>query len=136
MLMHYAPRYLFRQIPKALLQEYFTGRGLLSKFDWANHVEQDVEPLHDEWLKIDAKEKAVVEGELRRVVDLATPIGVHLNLEESRNRHHQVELKPELDALKSLYQKAFWTLVKHPKIFRVASLIQHAEQLNGRCWNR
>lgn len=136
MLMHYAPRYLFRQIPKALLQEYFTGRNLLSTFDWAAHEEQDVEPLHDEWLKIDAKERAVIEGQFRRVVDLATPAGVRVILEESGNRHHNVDLKPELDALNSLYQKAFWTMVKQPTIFHVASLIQHAEQLNGRCWNR
>ena len=136
MLMHYAPRYLFRQIPKALLQEYFAGRDLLAKFDWPNHAEQDVEPLHDEWLKIDAKERAVIEGQFRRVVDLATPAGVRAILEEGENRHHRLDLRAELDALKGLHQKAFWTMVKQPKIFHVASLIQHAEHLNGRCWNR
>jgi len=149
----YTPRIFFRQTPNALLDLYFQGRaaaagadwaalrsaapdpGLepwqtLAKIPWSSLAETDIESIHAAWQALPKAEREETESDFRAIYELATGDGVRVIIEEGQ--FHKKDLGPELDAIEGHCAKVMHTFLVHPRVFRVARQMDHADHMGGR----
>lgn len=129
----YNPRKFLLLVPTAQLQEYFDRLRVLSDLEWDAFKENDREAIYTAWQALPTKQKDAIGVDFQNVAALASRPGVQTIIEEGR--FHKVDLTAELSALASHTEKAFHTLLKHTRIFRVASQFNHADHLK-RYWHR
>ena len=136
----YSPKTFLRDVPKEMLKEYFAAkevpgdpptRGVLQDFDWDTIDGTSIDPLYDAWQDLDEATAASIESDFRAIHDLANENGIRVIIEEGHDRHHNVDLGPELDARDGLLHKATWVFVHYRNIFEIARIFFTADQFSG-----
>ncbi len=70
--MYYTPKVLLRQVPNALLWEYFIeNRKQLRDLPWGRLRETDVEPIHDALLALPEADRREIGGHFRAIAEMA-----------------------------------------------------------------
>jgi hypothetical protein len=149
----YTPKIFFRQTPNALLEAYFRRRAAaagvdwdalraaapdpslepwqsLAKIDWAALAETDIESVHAAWHGLTKSEREESESDFRVIYDMATGDGVRVIIEEGH--FHKKDLGPELDALEGYHSKVMHVFLNHPRVFKVARQMDHADHMGRR----
>jgi hypothetical protein len=149
----YTPRVFFRQTPNTLLEVYFRRRAAasgadwealraaapdpalgpwqaLAKVDWSTLAVKDVEPVHTAWQGLPKSEREESESDFRAIYDMADGDGVRVIIEEGH--FHKKDLGPELDAIEGHHAKVMHVFLNHPRIFRVARQMDHADHMDRR----
>jgi len=130
----YAPKHFLRQAQTALLQQYFSSQGLLSDIKWADTPAPDDETIFSAWHSLPEETKSKIERDFRDIYDLASAEGVRTVVEEGQ--YHKTNLTTELETCDGFLNKILHVFIKHPRIFEIACRFDHADSLNGRCWNK
>lgn len=133
MRIEYNPRKFLLLIPMAMLRQYFDGRGVLGEVAWDALKEEDYEIVYAAWQALSARAREAIGADFLNVAGLATKQGVQVIIEEGK--FHNKDLVAELAALPSHSEKAFFTLLQYPRVFRVASQLNYADNLT-RYWHR
>jgi len=131
---HYSPKMFLLQAPNDLLATYFARRGQLMELPWGTLKENEVDPIYEAWQALPKEERDQAEFDFQAIDEMACPEGVIAIVEEGH--FHGEDLKPELDAREGLHHKVFWTFLERSRIFEVASLLDHVDNLNRRYWLR
>jgi len=131
---HYSPKQFLRQVPNALLKQFFDGRGELSDLKWDELDDMDVDPVFEAWQALPEASRNDVERWFRAIADLATAEGVQTLVEEGQ--FHGIDLTASLGGLEGLHEKAFWVYLNQETIFTSAGRLNRADHLNGRYWKR
>ena len=126
----YSPRMFLRQAPNALLKAYFQRRGHLTDFPWETLEETDVDPIYDAWQALPRGARDQAELDFQAIDDMASAEGVMAIVEEGG--FHSEDLRAELEAREGFHHKAFWTFLERGRIFEVASLLDHVDNMNRR----
>ncbi len=131
--MQYTPKAFFRLVPKNLLRRYFAERDELTDFSW-DDVEDggDVTPLFEAWHELEPRSRAETESTFRAVWDLSTTQGGVVLAEEGRFHGH--DFAGEFEAREGHQHRAFWVMLEHPRVFHVATNLNHADRLHRRYW--
>lgn len=133
MTIEYNPKKFLLLVPTAQLRAYFDKRHVLSDLNWDSIVENERESIYVAWQALQPEQKDAIGVDFQNVAALAMRQGVQTIIEEGR--YHGVDLAPELAKLASHTEKAFHILLNHPRVFRVASQFNHADNLK-RYWHR
>lgn len=80
----YQPRRFFRNAPNRLLQQYFSGRGVLAEVDFGTLTETQVEPIYEAWLKLPEDARNAMEQDFQEIDELACEGGSKAILDEAR----------------------------------------------------
>ena len=132
---HYSTRHFFRQVPNALLKQYFDERGLLQDVDFSALTETKVGPLFDAWMGLSESDRKAMDAEFQTIFDLSCEKGFNAILDEIRwrkqgNRSELEALIGRLSALSSHYHRAMLTYLELPNCWRGATLFYHADTLS------
>jgi hypothetical protein len=134
MVNHYNPKQFIRQVPNALLRDFFERRKELAEVKWDELQEMDADPVFSAWQTLPETKRKEVESSFRLIADLATAEGLRTLIEEGY--FHGIDLAIELSELTGLHEKAFWIYLNHQRIFTSAGRLNRADHLNGRYWRR
>ncbi|MCC6366324.1 MAG: hypothetical protein IT165_22635 [Bryobacterales bacterium] len=129
--MYYTPKVLLRQVPNALLWEYFIeNRKQLRDLPWGRLRETDVEPIHDALLALPEADRREIGGHFRAIAEMAkrefTPWLVRIA------RERDIDLVKPFRRKSCAYERAFWMFLKHPDVFEEARTLSHWERLPRR----
>jgi hypothetical protein len=116
-----------------MVRLYFERKGLLCNLNWDEFEESDHSVVYEEWQALPQTERDSVGKDFLNVAGLATKQGVQIIIEEGK--FHNNDLVEELSTLPSHTEKALHTLLKYPRVFRVASQLNYADNL-ARYWHR
>ena len=133
MRIEYNPRKFLLLVPLPMLRQYFDGRGVLGEVAWDDLKEEDYEIVYAAWQALSARAREAIGADFLNVAGLATKQGIQVIIEEGK--FHNRDLVAELAALPSHSEKAFHTLLQYPRVFRVASQLNYADNLT-RYWHR
>lgn len=135
MRIEYNPRKFLLLVPLPMLRQYFEGRGVLGEVAWDDlkENERDYEIVYAAWQALPTRARDAIGADFLNVAGLATKQGVQVIIEEGK--FHNRNLVAELAALPSHSEKAFHTLLQYPRVFRVASQLNYADNLT-RYWHR
>lgn len=134
MAQEYQPRRFFRQVPNHLLQRYFAGRKVLAEVDFGALKETQVEPIHEEWLKLPEDIRNEMEQDFQDIDELATEGGSKAILDEAR--WHGEDLAKQFAALTGFHEHAFWTILERPKYWAGALAFRHADTVPFSYWRK
>lgn len=132
MRIEYNPRKFLLLIPMAMLRQYFERRSVLGDLAWDDLNENDHEVVYIAWQALPQRSRDSIGVDFQNVAGLATKQGVQIIIEEAK--FHGVDLVPELIQHPSHSEKAFHVLLDHPRVFRVASQFNYADNLT-RYWH-
>lgn len=132
MRIEYNPRKFLLLIPLKMLQQYFESRGLLADLAWGELADNDCEAVYAAWQQLPQRARDSVGVDFQNVAGLATKQGVQIIIEEGK--FHGTDLVPELVGHPSHSEKVFHVLLTHPRVFRVASQFNYADNLT-RYWH-
>jgi hypothetical protein len=130
----YSPKMFLRQAPNALLEVYVERRGQLGDLSWDGLEETEIDAIYAAWQALPKEERDQIELDFQAIDDMACAEGVIAILEEGQ--FHGEDLAAELAAREGFHHKAFWTFLERSRIFEVASLLDHVDNLNRRYWLR
>lgn len=130
----YAPRHFLRHAHIDLLRRYFTKRERLNDLPWDRLNGSHAEIIHESWNALPVTERYGIENDFLRIHRLGTEDGTRSIVDEGW--FHQLDLKAELDAIDGHVNKALWTFLEYPEVFRVAGLMNRADHLNSRYWRK
>ena len=132
MKIEYNPRKFLILVPLPMLRQYFDSRGVLVDLPWDDLTEKDHERVYADWQALPQQKRDTIGADFLDVAGLATKQGVQVIIEEGK--FHSKDLVAELAALPSHSEKAFHTLLEYPRVFRVASQFNYADNLT-RYWH-
>jgi hypothetical protein len=132
MRIEYNPRKFLLLVPLPMLRQYFDGRGVLGDLLWDDLTEKDYETVYLAWQALSQRARDTIGADFLDVAGLATTQGIQVIIEEGK--FHRKDLVAELAALPSHIEKAFHTLLENPRVFRVASQFNYADNLK-RYWH-
>jgi hypothetical protein len=90
------------------------------------------EPVYAAWQALSAQAREAIGADFLNVAGLATKQGIQVIIEEGK--FHNRDLVAELATFPSHTEKAFHTLLQYPRVFRVASQLNYADNLT-RYWH-
>lgn len=132
MRIEYNPRKFLLLVPLPMLRQYFDRRGVLADLLWDDLTEKDYETVYVAWQALSQRARDTIGADFLDVAGLATTQGIQVIIEEGK--FHRKDLVAELAALPSHIEKAFHTLLEYPRVFRVASQFNYADNLK-RYWH-
>lgn len=117
----------FEKTPNVFLERFFSSFPAFSDLDWKSLAENDTEPILDR-LKKSAEPQRRRSGVLfRQVHSLASPQGTAVLIAAARDCG--IEISDQLTALNNSYERAFWCLVSHSKLFDSPRVYAHSYSL-------
>jgi hypothetical protein len=123
-----------RQASNALLRRYFESLGCALDLDWDELPEGQIQPLYEEWLKLDDATQRATDALFTSVHELANDAGVAVLIEEGG--WHSLDLATEFAAFDDPYDMVLWTAMERPRVFDVASLFRAADRIGERSWRK
>jgi len=130
---HYSPKSFLRQAPSELLRDYLTRKHVASRVQWRylGEREKKVDVLMQAIGAAPEKARQEIDTDFRRIYRMADEGGTQTLLDEGRDVHHGVDFGADFDRMGGHLEKAFWTFLHHPDVFRVAQRFHYADQLSS-----
>ena len=131
---HYSTKDFFRQMPNALLAQYFERRGLFAGLDFAAMKESKPDELFAAWLAFSDDRRNPMDAEFRDIFEMSCEKGVRAIIDEA-NWHFRetpadlATFVEKLSALQNHYERAMVTFLDHNLFWRGATLFYHADTL-------
>ena len=111
----YNPRVVVEKTPNALLQKFLTPYEAFSGLEWAKVPENDADPILQRARKTEESDRRLIGLRFRQVHALANSRGTVVLIAASGNMGP--DLATKLAVRNNAYERAFWCLVEHPKLF-------------------
>ncbi|MBW7905255.1 MAG: hypothetical protein LC135_05555 [Phycisphaerae bacterium] len=128
----YSAKTFLRNTPNALLKQYFDRRGIDLGLDWSYLSETEVEPLFVAFEKLDDGTHSEIDADFRMVYDLACEDGVLQIVEQATL--WDADVSGEFHDMRNAYERAFWTFLNQPMLFRTAGRFHEMDRYGG--WHR
>ena len=127
------PRKVLRQTSGILLKEFFARRNEMNDVDWEKVTSRNIEPLYEEYQKLDNKAQNEIQIILHDLSLLSDHRGISVLVEEIRDNYP--EKTAEFEALKNSADKAMWAYLNIHDSFSEVLLFARADTLAaGRYW--
>lgn len=129
------PKRVLRQTSNALLKEFFGQHNCHPTPSWEQLGETQVDEVFRALQSLPDGPREKIEVVLQDLDEVANEDGVRVMVEEAAFRG--VDIADDLEAMDSRFDKAMWVLLRHPDIWRAATMFARADDLSsGRSWRR
>jgi hypothetical protein len=119
-----------------LLQRYLAEHGIGDEIPWKHLRETQIDPVFDTIEGAPEPRCLEIEQDFLEIHAMGDEAGVRILIEEGRDPHHEIDLAERFATMGGHLERAFWTFLKHPEVFKVASRFYHADNLPGRSWRK
>ncbi len=126
---NYSPKVFLRQAPNELLRRYLSELGLDKSVPWDQVSDKHIDAVYKAIENLPEPDKQAIDRDFREIHAMADDGGMRVLLEEGQERHHNVNLSPVFDGMKSSLECAFWTFLEHPDVFRIARSFYYADNI-------
>jgi hypothetical protein len=115
---NYSSKDFFRQMPNALLDGYFQGRGLFGDLNFAGMKETKPDELFKAWLALPDSDRNMMDTEFREIFEMSCEKGFRAIIDEA-TWHLQGKLDDlaafveKLSGLYNHYERAVVTFLDH-----------------------
>lgn len=123
----YNPRVVVEKTPNALLEKFLSPYKSFLDFDWTKLPEADAEPILQRVRAAEESDRRLIGVRFRQVHALANSRGTAVLIAASGDQ--LPDLAIHLAARKNAYERAFWCLVEHPKLFDSEPVYAHTYSL-------
>jgi hypothetical protein len=130
----YARKSFLLQAPNELLRRYLAPKGLGVEIAWEHLAEKSVSDIER---SIEAAPRRVwssIDGDFRRISDLAEEGGVRSLIAEGLDPHHDLDLASLSLAAPSRVHFAFQVFLDYPDVFKAAHDLYRAESVSHTRW--
>ncbi len=128
----YSAKTFLRNTPNELLQQYFRWRNLDLGFDWSYLHETDVDPLFVAMEDLPEATRTAIDSDFTAINDVACQGGVLAILEKAGGTDRG--LGKLFAGMRNAYERAFWTFLHEPDVFRLAGCFHEMDRRVG--WRR
>lgn len=128
----FSAKTFLRNTPNDLLKQYFEQRGVDLGFNWSYRHESDVNPVFAAMEQLAEATRSRVDGDFSMVNDLACEAGELAILDKAGGRARG--LANRFAKMKNAYERAFWTFLHEPDLFRLAGCFHETDRRPG--WRR
>ncbi len=128
----YSAKTFLRNTPNDLLKQYFEQRGIDLGLNWSYRHASDVNPVFAAMEQLPESTRSGVDGDFAMVNDLACEAGVLAILDKAGGRPRG--LAERFAKMKNAYERAFWTFLHEPELFRLAGCFHEMDRRLG--WRR
>lgn len=123
----YNPRVVVEKTPNALLEKFLSPYKSFLDLDWTKLPEADAEPILQRVRAAEESDRRLIGVRFRQVHALANSRGTAVLIAASGDQ--LPDLAIHLAARKNAYERAFWCLVEHPKLFDSEPVYAHTYSL-------
>ncbi|MEP7365805.1 MAG: hypothetical protein ABI972_21330 [Acidobacteriota bacterium] len=123
----YNPRVVAEKTPNALLEKFLSPYKSFLDLDWTKLPETDAEAILQRVRVADESDRRLIGVRFRQVHALANSRGTAVLIAASGDQCP--EFAKQLAARKNAYERAFWCLVEHPKLFDSELVYAHTYSL-------
>jgi len=123
--MEFSPQHFFRLVSPALLQTYFTQRGLLADFDWKG-LGKDVTPLFQAWKSVPSRDRHSAWTDFEDAFALFSRRGIQTVIDSAGIQREQVRA---CMGKGSIADRVFRALLEYPDVFQIAGQFAWADNL-------
>jgi len=123
----YNPRTVVEKTPNILLHRFLSPYEAFSDLDWKTLAENDAESILQRLPALDEADRRHLSIRFRQVHALANSRGTSILIAASGDQ--RPELATQLAARKNAYERAFWCLVEHPRLFDSEPVYAHTYSL-------
>lgn len=129
----YSPKSFFRNVPNAILKQYFTRMGVLLEHDFSEIPETKIEPIYEDWLTLPSQKRGEMESDFKDIQLLACAGGIKAILDEAEFRNENIN--DQLDAQKGFYEKVFWVFLEKHEYWPAVTAFCRADLIASSQWN-
>ena len=115
----YNPRIVVEKTPIALLKKFLSPFKAFAGLDWKTLAEDYAEPILQRVRAAEDADRRLIGVRFRQVHALANSRGTAVLIAASGDQYPGLAM--QLAARKNAYERAFWCLVEHPKLFDSAT---------------
>ena len=131
---HYTTKDFFRQMPNALLERYFQGRGVLGDLDFAAIKDTQPDEMFAAWLELPDDKRKALDGEFLDIFEMSCEKGFHAIRDEAawhltEDPQAYAEFVEKLAKLANHYERAMVTFLDHSEFWKGATHFYHADTL-------
>jgi len=131
----YSHLQFFRKIPRTLLSEYFSSRGVSLDIDWEKLKPSEVEPILDAFMQLGDSQQAEIEAQFQDVHALACDGGIAALVDEAAF-HGDEGFAEEIAKIEGHHAKVIWALMEKPDYWRGATMFLHADNVSPSYWKK
>ncbi len=134
----YARKSFLLQAPNSLLKRYLAAKGLGEGIHWEHLAERSVDDIERAIEAAHEQVRSRVDGDFRRINDLAEEGGVRSLIAEGLDHHHDggLNLAPLAAKAPTQVHFAFQVFLDHPDVFGAAHDLHRAESVAQTRWRR
>jgi hypothetical protein len=111
----YNPRVVVEKTPNTLLHRFLSRYNVFSDLDWKTLAENDAGPILQRLPALDEADRHHIAVRWRQVHALADSTGTAVLTKAGHDCG--LNIADVLAAMKNAYERAFWCLVEHPRLF-------------------
>jgi len=123
----YNPRIVVEKTPIALLKKFLSPFKAFAGLDWKTLAEDYAEPILQRVRAAEDADRRLIGVRFRQVHALANSRGTAVLIAASGDQYPGLAM--QLAARKNAYERAFWCLVEHPKLFDSELVYAHTYSL-------
>ncbi|MCE5239791.1 hypothetical protein LLH23_15090 [bacterium] len=131
---HFSLKSFLRMAPKDLLERYLHGKSVAGDLKLRELKPKDWDQVYSAIVNAGERKGRAIDRDFREIHALADAGGTKVLIDEARNRHHSLDISGDIERLSDPLRSAFWVFLEHPRVFRVAKDLYHAEALRWRPW--
>ncbi|MEX0943208.1 MAG: hypothetical protein WD002_11770 [Pseudomonadales bacterium] len=131
----YSHLQFFRRVPRPLLSDYFSSKGISLNIDWEKLKPSEVEPILDAFMQLDDSQQAEIEAQFQDVHALACDGGIAALVDEAAF-HGDEGFADEIAKIEGHHAKVMWALMKKPDYWRGATMFLHADNVSPSYWKK
>ena len=126
------PRSFMRQVPKALLENFFSQFPVFSGFDWSQVSERRIDPAFNQMEALAPPDRDRVLQIFRQVHSLANSHGTAVLIESARDQN--LEIADAIGRRENAHARALWCYMEHSQVFENARTLAHIDALPKKSW--
>ena len=131
----YSHLQFFRKVPRTLLSEYFSSKGISLEIDWDKLKPSEVEPILDAFMQLGDSQQAEIEAQFQDVHALACDGGIAALVDEAAF-HGDEGFAEEIAEIEGHHAKVIWALMEKPDYWRGATMFLHADNVSPSYWKK
>lgn len=130
----YSTRNFFRNVPNALLFEYFKRQNILQKYDFSHVTENKIDPIFKAWKELSDEQIRKMEIDFQNIYKMGCAGGIKALIDEAGWHNIDEDIVALLEEHKGHLAKAFWIFLERSQYWNGGVYFLRADKVAKNRW--